>query len=96
MVRERDATGIEWTPAPASSHLESFRFYDHRKYRLLKQSEIHIRFRDGSEYVYYSSDANAFANIYGKLTTEAHPGKVVWQFLRDRFAYKKLVARVKR
>lgn len=90
-TRDRDVTGIQWQPAPATSHLEAFRFYDHRAYKLLKQSEIHIRFRDGSEYAYYSPDADAFAEIYEFLRTAPHPGEVVWALLRSLFPYKELV-----
>lgn len=89
--RERDDTGIEWTPAPGTSHLESFRHYDARKYKLLRRSEIHVRFRNGSEYVYYSQDHERFAQIFALMSSAAHPGQIRNTMLND-CSYEKRVS----
>lgn len=85
--RERDATGLPWHPAPETSHVESFRFYDQRRFKLLTRSEIHVRFkaqrrRDGSlrkatEYRYFISDPVMAASIFFELLGHDHPGMVI-------------------
>lgn len=95
-LRDVDKTGLGWNLAPKESHVEAFRFYDARKYRLLLRtsgkSEIHVRFKTKAEYAYYSPSHDQFVLIYKKLLADRHPGKVIWALLRGKFQYRQLVA----
>ena len=95
-LREQDPSGIPWRLAPSGSHVESFRFFDARKMRLLRlttgKSEIHVRFRTKAEYAYYSPSHETLAEIFAKLASDRHPGKVIWSDLRAKFQYRQLVA----
>lgn len=99
--REKDDTGLPWHDAPAASHVESFRFYDQRKYRLLATSEIHVRFKprqrkDGSvipmtEYVYLIGDAVTASRIFFDLLGAEHPGEVIHRQLINKYRYRQTV-----
>ena len=80
-LREQDQTGIAWRPAPRESHVDAFRFWDARKFRLLRlttgKSEIHVRFKTGAEYAYYSPSHDQFVSIFSDLLSDRHPGQVI-------------------
>lgn len=92
---DRDAT---WTPAPASSHLHSFRFDDARASRVLAIggfSYVRVRFKDAksggvaSRYTYSFANFNAAADWWGRLSTAAQPGKVVNDMIAAGIPYEK-------
>ena len=99
-IRQQDETGTPWRPAPRASHVDAFRFYDARKFRLLRvttgKSEIHVRFKTGAEYAYYSPSHELLASIFVELASNPHPGQVIWQRLRAKFQYRQLVAGTKK
>ena len=90
-----EALPVEWTPAPADSHVLSFRFADGRTNPFLRKflngnSYLFVRFkpppRGGpvTEYQYtYAGPAGAAegAAVFARLAAHAHPGKVVEQDL---------------
>lgn len=94
-VKGGDETGLPWTPAPSTSHLEAFRFYDRRKFKLLKRSEIHVRFKatptqPRTEYRYYSTDDETFTRIFAEMQRAHHPGIVLDRRLKRLFDYTKI------
>ena len=80
--------GIAWTPAPTTSHIAMFRFYDARLHKFLTKfpgaigrgrSELHVRFRGKNGqgvvayYAYFFDSPEAGQVIYDKLAGSGHP-----------------------
>lgn len=58
------------------------------------ESIIKIRFRDGSEYEYYSTDHDRMESIFDLLNASSHPGAVVWSnLIEPRIDYRQTAAR---
>ncbi len=83
--------GPDWTPAPASSHVDSFRFFDARKRGFgldgKGNSRIAVRFKPNgkqfrvTEYDYFFSDHAVAEAVWNMLINAAHPGVIVQEVL---------------
>lgn len=108
--------GMEYQPAPESSHVYGFKFLTGGFVRKFyagtdgvpagtaavlgvafkpappKGSDVHPN-TIKSEYEYYFADEGAGRAYYDRMRAAAHPGEVVHELIRDRVAYRKIVAR---
>lgn len=81
LPEEAGADLLAWTPAPATSHIWGFRYYDARdpRFGLAEgRSQLQVRFREkgggvSATYAYFFSSPEAGALIYDKLAGSAHP-----------------------
>lgn len=73
---------LGWTPAPATSHVAMFRYFDSRDPRFSLpegKSQLHVRFRKGKSggitdvFAYFFSSPDAGQQVYDKMADSPHP-----------------------
>ena len=85
-------TESAWIDAPASSHLQAFRFVDNSRPGSGAPSELYVTFRPGqprkdgyvrpaATYRYVSHDHAALRQTYENMRTNASPGTVLHEEL---------------
>jgi hypothetical protein len=97
--------GGEWIQAPSTSHLEAFQFLDGRNSRLIRTSTMRasdwvslltVRYKDGSEYQFWTKDHDRLEFIYLMMVDAEHPGEIGWSHLTcEMIPYRQTVHRRK-
>lgn len=97
---EFDESGAEpWHDAPASSHLEQFRYWDARKHSFLRRflggrSELQVRYRASktqppAQYTYFFTDHEQGLRIFELMKAADSPGTIEAAEIRGKVPYRK-------